>query len=311
MTTSHDAFTIPRISVVIPAYNVASYIEETVNALLNQAAYAFYEIIIVDDGSTDETWSILQSYANNPLVVLIHTDNHGCGIARNIGTEKASGEWIYYCDGDDTVSPNFVETIIKEIEQHTQLDLIFFAAHTVYEGPRGNFQPDYTRPITGKFKTGMETFSALIDAEALEPSTCLYISRRSLWGPEKLTFLPYYHEDEALILSLCATVGETMILANRLYTRRVRAQSLMTSAPSAASADGVFQAFLSTIETIRTHHSLRTQYARLMRRRLFILIEIYMSKCRKLHIRPHGIAIIFAYLRLWWKPPLHTLWESR
>jgi hypothetical protein len=303
-------FTVPRISVVVPAYNVAPYIEETLNALLSQTS-PLHQIIVVDDGSTDHTWTILQSYAQHPLVTVLQTENHGCGSARNTGMAKTTGDWIYYCDGDDVVSRDFVEKLSLVMRQWPHLDLLMFAAHTVYEGPKGDFQPDYTRPMTGYFATGVEACAALIDADALEPQPCLYLSRRRLWGPGRLSFPTSLHEDEGVILPLCVAARETMIIPDRLYTRRVRARSIMTSALSPAHAEGVWQAFLATVDTIRTHPPLQTRYAAQSRRRLFILLELYLNRCHRLHLSPRFAEIVWSYGRLWWKPPLYTLWEER
>lgn len=98
----------PLISVVVPVYNVERYLEKCVNSLLDQS-YSFLEIILVDDGSTDNSGHICDRYAeNHDDVRVFHKENGGLSSARNYGTEKAKGEWITYVDSDDYVEKDYV-----------------------------------------------------------------------------------------------------------------------------------------------------------------------------------------------------------
>ena len=85
----------PKISVIVPAYNVELYIEAAIDSLLNQSE-AFYEIIVINDGSTDGTKEKLQKYEKILMVKIYHTENYGLGMARNIGIKLASGDFIYF-----------------------------------------------------------------------------------------------------------------------------------------------------------------------------------------------------------------------
>ena len=90
-----------KFSIIVPAYNVAQYIEECIESILNQD-YDNYEIIVVDDGATDETPKILDEIASkSEKVRVIHQKNGGLSAARNSGIEAASGEYILFLDGDD------------------------------------------------------------------------------------------------------------------------------------------------------------------------------------------------------------------
>lgn len=91
----------PLVSVVIPAYNVAKYVRQALDSALSQD-YAHLEIVAVDDGSSDQTWQILQEYANRPQVRLIqHPKNMGIVAARRTALEHATGEYIAVLDADD------------------------------------------------------------------------------------------------------------------------------------------------------------------------------------------------------------------
>src|SRR5262245_21891186 len=96
----------PRVSVIIPAYNVAPYIAETLDSLLAQS-YADYEAIVVNDGSTDETEQVIAPYLKrfNGRLTYIKQENRGLPGARNAGMRQARGRYIVLLDGDDTWLP--------------------------------------------------------------------------------------------------------------------------------------------------------------------------------------------------------------
>ena len=100
------------ISVIIPAYNVENYIFRAIESVLNQT-YSNYELIIVDDGSTDGTWDIIQSYAKNEKKMVIKKQkNSGVSKARNAGIEIAKGDFLVFLDSDDWLEINALETLI-------------------------------------------------------------------------------------------------------------------------------------------------------------------------------------------------------
>lgn len=104
-----------RISVIVAAYNVEKYIRRCIESLLNQS-YEDLEIIVVDDGSLDETGKILDEYAKmSSKIRVIHQDNMGLSGARNTGLKVATGDYIGYVDGDDYVSPDMYRLLIKAI----------------------------------------------------------------------------------------------------------------------------------------------------------------------------------------------------
>lgn len=100
------------ISVIIPAYNVAPYIEECLDSVISQI-FADLEIIVVDDGSTDATPQILRQIADTDSRIRIITQpNRGLSEARNAGLDVARGEWVLFVDGDDMLLPDAVQTLV-------------------------------------------------------------------------------------------------------------------------------------------------------------------------------------------------------
>lgn len=122
----------PTLSIVVPIYNVGNYLEKCVESLINQTNKD-YEIILVNDGSTDNSLEICNKYINIKYIKLINKNNGGLVNARKCGAKIAKGKYISCVDGDDWVSNNFVEEIIKGIKEYDS-DVICFNYFEVKEG---------------------------------------------------------------------------------------------------------------------------------------------------------------------------------
>lgn len=117
-----------QISVVIPCYNVSSYIEETYASVLNQT-FLPAEVILVNDGSTDNTLEIISKLAkSNNITRIISTTNGGVSKARNVGISLSSNEMIFLMDGDDTINPEYFEKLLQEFKKDTNTTLAIGAA---------------------------------------------------------------------------------------------------------------------------------------------------------------------------------------
>ncbi|GAB4132182.1 MAG: glycosyltransferase [Bacteroidia bacterium] len=113
----------PSISVIIPAYNAASYLKETVESVLHQT-FADFEIIIIDDGSRDNTAEVAQSI-HDPRVKYFYSENKGVASARNKGAQLANGKYLAFLDADDLF---YSDNLIKKhhfLEAHPDTDLVF------------------------------------------------------------------------------------------------------------------------------------------------------------------------------------------
>ena len=118
----------PQFSIIVPAYNCEKYITKCLGSLINQDIPARnYEIIITDDGSTDQTGKILDSYAEKfPFIHVTHTANHGEGSARNTALEHSSGEYLLWCDADDFVSPQLISVMTRALEVFGHPDAVIY-----------------------------------------------------------------------------------------------------------------------------------------------------------------------------------------
>lgn len=167
-----------KLSIIVPIYNVAPYLRKCVDSLLAQD-YTDYEIILVDDGSTDDSgaiadeivseamgngqWAIDEDtnsqspIANRPTLRVIHQENAGLSEARNTGTRAAQGEYIMYVDSDDYLEPNVLGALMEQIERY-QLDILRFRMQNVkesgevfipYEGMKSDYNDYSSAPIDG------------------------------------------------------------------------------------------------------------------------------------------------------------------
>ena len=113
------------ISVIVPVYNVENYLSRCIDSILAQT-YQNYELVLVDDGSTDESGIICDRYAlQDKRIAVIHKENGGVSDARNYGLDHASGEYICFVDSDDYVGPDYLNAMIELIiEYHADLAIV-------------------------------------------------------------------------------------------------------------------------------------------------------------------------------------------
>ena len=132
----------PLVSVVIPAYNRAGTISRSVQSVLNQSLQDF-EIIVVDDGSSDNTATVVQSFADGRIRVLRHENNQGAGPARNTGMQAAQGQYIAWLDSDDEWFPDKLQI---QIEAMRQASSEYRASYTAYEIVQQGFSKIHFSP---------------------------------------------------------------------------------------------------------------------------------------------------------------------
>ncbi len=103
------------ISIIIPTHNRAHLISRAIQSVIEQT-YTNWELIIVDDGSTDNTENVLQPFLKDDRIKYVKKENSGAAHSRNVGVEKASGDWITFLDSDDEVNLNWLSEIVSMIE---------------------------------------------------------------------------------------------------------------------------------------------------------------------------------------------------
>lgn len=118
------------LSIIVPVYNVESYLSKCIKSVLSQSL-SDYELLLIDDGSTDASGKICDEFGqDNSRIRVFHKKNGGVSSARNLGIEKANGEFVSFLDSDDWVTDDYVSTILDNIRGY---DLLFFSNNRFLE----------------------------------------------------------------------------------------------------------------------------------------------------------------------------------
>jgi glycosyltransferase involved in cell wall biosynthesis len=112
------------VSLIVPVYNAAKYLSGCVNSLLNQN-FADFELILVNDGSTDDSLAVCKDFERrDSRVFVINEDNQGASSARNHGIKVAKGDYICFVDADDYINPSYLEELVRPALQNDKIDLV-------------------------------------------------------------------------------------------------------------------------------------------------------------------------------------------
>lgn len=116
----------PLVSIIVPVFNLELYIGETIDSILAQVNFSNFEVLIVDDHSTDSTLDIINQYGNTDsrIKVFINHRRKGAAGARNAGLEMANGEWITFLDGDDIWDESILSTQLNVLKEYPDAQLI-------------------------------------------------------------------------------------------------------------------------------------------------------------------------------------------
>ena len=113
----------PLVSIIIPIYNTAKYLPRCLDSVLNQT-YQNLEIILIDDGSTDQSSAIIDDYAQkDSRIKIFHQKNAGQSAARNTGLKKATGDFVSFIDSDDAIAKTFVEKLLQSYLNNSDISL--------------------------------------------------------------------------------------------------------------------------------------------------------------------------------------------
>ena len=185
---------LPLLSVVVPVYNVAPYLHRCLDSLAAQTR-SIDELIVVDDGSTDDCPRILADYASRlPQMRVIRQENRGLSAARNVGLANASGEYLAFVDSDDFIAPEMYERLLA-LAQNDQLDMTLCNANYHYEG-RNPDRPVYTDAQPTPILTGQEWMRDRLARGRLMHMVWMHLYRRDFLVRNRMSFVQgLIHED--------------------------------------------------------------------------------------------------------------------
>lgn len=219
-----------KISVIVPIYNVENYLRECLDSVLAQT-FSDWEMILVDDGSTDGSGKIADEYADlDERISVIHQENAGLSAARNTGIDAARGEYLYFLDSDDYILENALDIMYNSARKN-HLDLVIFNGMDFgCDGDRIS-EKDL---LIKEFKswnhtfTGRELFCKMLSEESLLLCCVpLQFVRRSSILESGIRFREgMIHEDNLYSFALFMSMQIVMVIDKVLYMRRVREGSI-------------------------------------------------------------------------------------
>lgn len=220
-----------KVSVILPVYNVAAYLDETFASLLCQTLQEI-EIIAVNDGSMDNSEDIIKKYAQQDArISYFSQENQGQSVARNLALQHAKGEYIYMMDSDDVLANPDVLRICYEYAEQNKADFIFFDGDTLQEQGAAPLTWDYKRTEDldeSKAYNGERLLSEVLDKWKHNCVVWLLLIKHNYLKQIGLDFYPgIIHEDELFTTKLTLQSDKIFCLKKSFVKHRVRSASTM------------------------------------------------------------------------------------
>ncbi len=189
-----------KISIIIPAYNVEKYLNQSLDSVLRQT-YKNLEIIIVNDGSKDSTGKIANEYAKlDGRIKVIHQPNQGLPTARNVGMEIATGKYIMFLDSDDFYEDNSCEVLYNEIKKHDADYVVGNYIHTTSDGIKWE-KPLFDVDIYDNFKLSINDFQKSFFV--MNSVVWNKIFKKEFIEKHNLRFIPRTIAEDAIFSTYC------------------------------------------------------------------------------------------------------------
>ena len=244
-----------KYSIIVPVYNTGKYLDKCIISLINQD-YKDYEIIIVNDGSTDNSLDIIDKYSSKyDNIHNYNKENGGLSSARNYGIEKSSGEYLLFVDSDDYLDNNALKIIDENIKDNDILVFNFYMDN----GKSINVKNTYFDNISDKCKKFVTA----------NPSACNKVIKRSLFIDNNIKFIDgIYYEDLATIPSFILYTKNINYINDSLYYYCVRDDSIMNKKKYNKRMEDIFKVldinynnlnkdYLDEVEYMYIEHLLR------------------------------------------------------
>lgn len=219
-----------KVSIIIPIYNVAPYLEQCVESVASQT-YGDFEVLFVDDCSTDFSMSVLKAciehsgMPDDKVRIIHHEQNKGLSAARNTGIRQSRGEYVYFLDSDDWISADCIEKMVKCAEGKKHVDMVI-----------GNYEfvgPNIGCPrmdVVGKTYLNRSQHIKEYCKEHIYPMAWNRMVRRQLILDEGLFFDEgLIHEDTIWNFRMLAYAKKVGCVADSVYFYRIRQNSIQTS----------------------------------------------------------------------------------
>ena len=210
-----------EISVIVPAYNVENYLERCLDSLLDQT-FQNFELILVDDGSTDRTSQICDTYADHNKVRVIHKANGGVSDARNVGLECANGRYITFVDSDDYVASTFLETLYQMITEEEGVTVSMLPGQQVLDAGK----PVEAYAKKSEIVSAEEAARMMLLRKGITHSCWGKLFRRDLWTSIRFP-VGHNNGEDAITFRVISKAEKVAYMNSGLYYYVQRAGSIM------------------------------------------------------------------------------------
>ncbi|UPS43595.1 glycosyltransferase family 2 protein [Prevotella sp. E15-22] len=219
----------PKVSVILPVYNVAPYLDEALKSLENQTLKDI-EIIAVNDGSTDNSEEILKKHQEtDQRIRYFNQENRGQSAARNLAMKYAKGEYIYFMDSDDVIDIEALQICYNHAKT-TNADFIFFDGETMLDEGAQPLSWDYKRTnlVSDDRQDGLKLLNRMLDKEKHNCVVWVLFIKHEYLRNIQLSFYPgIIHEDELFTTLLTLQSSNIFALKKSFVKHRVRKASTM------------------------------------------------------------------------------------
>lgn len=269
-----------KFSIIIPAYNVEKYIEESLRSVMNQTLKEI-EIICIDDGSTDNTLDILNDLKNEDArISVISQPNSGLSYARNQGILKSKGQYLIYLDSDDILELNALEKIYSVLNVN-DYDILYFSADCFATEENKLIKDELNRLRTFYIRSqyvlspikGTDFFIESWKNQKYIVSACLQVVKREYLEKNKFKFIEgILHEDNVYTFVTLINAERVGSIPLALYHRRIRNDSIMTKKKSYKNVYGLFVSYCLLLDELDKYSFTNDNLIRCMDEYLYSLI---------------------------------------
>jgi len=245
----------PLVSIILPVYNVENELHECLNSVCAQD-YPEIEVVAVNDGSTDGSRRILESFQRQGLPVrILDQPNRGLSVARNTGIDAAHGAYVMFLDADDVLQPVAVGSCVEYAEL-MKLEAVTFNA--VPFGDKGSGADtraaSFAKRVTPMVYTGTELFEQLLNDSSVWVCACFFLFRREFLNRAGLRFKPgIVHEDIEFTPRALLKLNRIGVLDQALYRYRLGREGAITSALDHRASDRAQLAICNDLYAMTFH----------------------------------------------------------
>ena len=216
MAIANHTSTGAKVSIIVPVYNKEKYIGDCIESLRSQT-YQDIEIILIDDGSVDGSWDIINKYSKLDVrIIALHQDNAGVCVARNNGLNHVSGKWVCFVDADDTLPSNSIDTLVAHADKHN-VDLVI-GNFTRVHGNDNIYVHEYddevvSHNILSRIDAG-RTWGQLYKSEIIIEHQIRFVDGLA------------YSEDHVFLTNYCLFINSLEFISDSIYYYKINSDSV-------------------------------------------------------------------------------------